>query len=90
MTPAERSLRSRLGGLTTAARGRVNTAPARMAYVTYDHADCEACGKPGPIPACVGAANRAQMLEARRKLHMAAIAYRSVRSRAAKRRGGSS
>jgi hypothetical protein len=33
MTPEQRALRSRLGGLTTAARGHVNTGPARRAFL---------------------------------------------------------
>ena len=72
MTPAERSLRSRLGGLTTAARGHVNTAPARSAFAArfYDS-----------IPEDVPADERNRRAEAARRLYFARLAYKSARTR---------
>jgi hypothetical protein len=74
MTPAERSLRGRLGGLTTAARGHVNTAPAREAFLARFEREVDPAGTLSP-------AERARRADAARRLHMSRLAYRSVRSR---------
>jgi hypothetical protein len=80
MTPSERSLRSRLGGLTTAARGHVNTGPAREAFLAKFEAQVDPDGTLGPQ-------ERARRAEAARRLHMSRLAYRSVRSRSKKKAG---
>lgn len=86
MTPAERSLRSRLGGLTTAARHdpRDYTASARLAWKSSDHEECRACGSQPPIPADLPAAERERRRAARLSAHYTRMALRSVRSRSKK------
>lgn len=78
MTPKERSLRSRLGGLTTAARGRVNTAPARAAFLARFEAEVDPDGT-------LAAADRARRAEAARKLYFGRLAYKSARARSKKK-----
>ena len=76
LTPQQRSLRSRLGGLTTAARGNVNTAPARAAFDARFYAD---------VPADLPPAERDRRAAAARKLYMAQLAYRSSQTRSKKK-----
>jgi hypothetical protein len=86
MTPAQRSLRSRLGGLTTAARHnpREYTAPARAAWKASDHTECRLCGSQPPIPADLPEPEQARRRQARLSTHYARMAYSSVRSRGRK------
>ena len=72
MTPEQRALRSRLGGLTTAARGHVNTAPARAAFAERFYAG---------IPADLPQAERDRRAASARRLYMAQLAFRSSRAR---------
>src|SRR6476469_4590042 len=76
MTPEQRALRSRLGGLTTLARGHVNTAPARAAFAARFYAD---------IPDDLTPAERDRRAAAARRLYMAQLACRSSRARAKKK-----
>lgn len=78
MTPEQRSLRSRLGGLTTAARGHVNTAAAREAFAERFYA-----GIPDDLPQ----AERDRQAAAARRLHFTRLAYRSSLSRSKKGAG---
>jgi hypothetical protein len=84
MTPAQRSLRSRLGGLTTAARHnpREYTAPARAAWKASDHTECRLCGPQPPIPADLAEHERERRRQARLAGHYARMAYASARARA--------
>ncbi len=83
MTPTERSLRSRLGGLTTAARHdtREITAPARAAFMSKFEAEVDPLGTLDP-------AERARRAEAARKAHFTRLALRSAQSRAKKNSPG--
>jgi hypothetical protein len=87
MNAAQRALRSRLGGLTTAARHdpREYTASARAAWKASDHTDCRICGRQEPLPADLTAAERERRRQARLQAHYARMAYRSVRSRGKKK-----
>jgi hypothetical protein len=78
MTPEQRSLRSRLGGLTTAARGHVNTAAARAAFAERFYRD---------IPTDLPQAERDRRAAAARRLHMAQLAFRSSRARSNEKAG---
>ncbi len=75
MSPAERALRSRLGGLQTAANGTVNTVPARAAFDRrfLDQVD------PDRI---LSEPERERRATAARKAHFARLALRSARVRA--------
>ncbi len=88
LSPSERSLRARLGGLAVAARHdtRELTKPARAAFAASDHATCEVCGRPGPLPDDLGDAERNRRLEARRAFHFAQLSFRSARARSKRRR----
>jgi hypothetical protein len=72
MTPEQRSLRSRLGGLTTAARGHVNTGPARAAFAERFYQG---------IPTDLPQPERDRRAAAARRLYMAQLAFRSSRAR---------
>jgi hypothetical protein len=78
LTPAQRSLRSRLGGLRTAATHdtRENTAPAREALARkfVDQVDPDR-----QLPE----AERARRVEAAKKLYYTQLAYKSSRARSA-------
>jgi hypothetical protein len=78
LTPEQRALRSRLGGLSTAARGHVNTAPARAAFASRFYAD---------LPDDLAPAERERRAEANKRLYYARLAYKSVRSRSKKKAG---
>jgi hypothetical protein len=69
--PSSRALRSRLGGLTTAARGHVNTEAARAAFASkfYEGLD--------DLPDV----ERERRAAAARKLHFAKLAYASAQAR---------
>ena len=84
MTPAQRALRSRLGGLATASRHnpRDYTASARAAWKSSDHNECRLCGEQLPIPADLAEDERERRRKARLQAHYARMAYASVRSRA--------
>lgn len=86
LTPAQRALRSRLGGQSTAARHnpREYTAPARAAWRASDHTDCRLCGQQEPIPADLGPDERERRRQARLQLHYSRMAYASVRARTRK------
>ena len=75
MTPAQRALRSRLGGLTTAARGHVNTAPARAAFAARFYA-----GIPDDLPP----GERDRRAAAAKRLYFARLAYKSALTRTMK------
>jgi hypothetical protein len=77
VTPEQRILRSRIGGLTTAARGHVNTSPARAAFEArfYDG-----------IPADLPAPERDRRAAAARRLHFTRLALASSLVRARRRR----
>src|SRR5687767_10360215 len=83
MTPAQRALRSRLGGLATASRHNPTayTAAARAAWKSSDHTECRLCGTQSPIPAALAPAERERRRHARLTAHYARMAYTSVRSR---------
>ncbi len=76
MNPAQRSLRSRLGGLATAARhdSTLQTAAARAAFLSKFDAQVD---PDGVLPI----AERQRRAEAARRLHMAQLAYKSSRAR---------
>lgn len=78
MTPAQRALRSRIGGLTTAARHdpRAYTAPARAAFSAKFYVG---------IPEGLPEHERDRRAEAAKRAHMTSIALRSVQARAARR-----
>lgn len=76
MTPEQRALRARLGGLATAARHdtREVTAPARRAFM----ARFEALVDPdGTLPP----AERARRAEAAKRLHFSRLALKSAAAR---------
>ena len=77
MTPAERILRARLGGLTTAARHdtREITAPARAAFMSRFEVEVDPAGTLAP-------AERARRAEAARKAYFTRMALKSAQSRA--------
>lgn len=77
MTPEQRILRARLGGLTTSALGHVNTEPARRAFDARFYA-----GVPEDLPA----AERDRRAAAARRLHFARLALRSSQARVRKRK----
>jgi hypothetical protein len=83
MTPAERALRSRLGGLTKAARHdpRQYTTAARTAWKASGHTECRLCGSQPAIPADLPLAEQERRRQARLSAHYARMAYSSVRSR---------
>jgi hypothetical protein len=70
LTAAQRVLRARAGGLSTAARGHVNTAPARDAFLAKFLAQVDPDGTLGPV-------ERARRCEAARRLHFTRLALRS-------------
>lgn len=76
LTPEQRSLRARLGGLTTAARHdtREITAPARRAFLQRfeDEVDPD---RTLPPP------ERARRAEAAKRLHFARLAMKSAQAR---------
>jgi hypothetical protein len=76
LTPSERSLRSRLGGLTAASRldTREYTAAARAAFLSKFEAEVDPEGKLPP-------AERARRATAARKAHFTRMALLSVRAR---------
>jgi hypothetical protein len=86
MTPAQRALRSRLGGLTTAARHdpHAYTTAARAAWKASDHTECRLCGSQPAISADLAPAERERRRQARLAAHYARMAYTSVRSRSKK------
>ena len=74
LSPEERSLRARIGGLTAAARGKTNTGPARAAFEQrfYDLVDPD-----GQLPE----AERIRRAEAAKKAHFAWMAFKSAQAR---------
>ena len=72
ITPAQRSLRARLGGLSTAARGHVNTAPARARFAERFYQG---------IPDDLAPSERDRRAAAARRLYFAQLAYRSSLTR---------
>lgn len=77
-TPEQRVLRARLGGLETAARGHVNTAPARQAFLSR----FDALVDPDRV---LSPTERARRSEAARKAYMTRLALRSSVSRGKKK-----
>ena len=80
MSAAQRVMRARMGGLTTAALGHVNTAPARAAFHErfVDQVDPERT-----LPT----SERARRAEAARKLYFTRLAMRSSQVRGKKKAG---
>ena len=80
MTPAQRSLRSRLGGLKAASQSdpREYTAPARAAFLAKFETEVDPDGILPP-------SERARRAEAARRLHFTRMAYNRERARTAKR-----
>jgi hypothetical protein len=76
LTPQQRVLRARLGGLQTRANGTTNTAAARKAFNDRFYE-----GVPENLPQ----AERDRRAEAARKAHMTRLALRSSISRASKK-----
>ena len=74
LTPAERSLRSRLGALKVHSTGRTNTAPARAAMTQrfLDEVDPE-----GVLPP----AERARRAEYARRAHMTKLSLKASQAR---------
>lgn len=83
MTPEERRLRARLGGLTRHAYcdSREATAPARKAFLErfYNQVDPERVLTPG---------ERERRAEAAKKAHMTRLALKSAQARRARRSKG--
>ncbi len=81
LTPSQRRLRGRLGGLTTAARhdGFEQTVPARAGFLQkfIDAVDPERL---------LGEEERTRRAEAALRLHMAKLAWLSAQARGRKRR----
>jgi hypothetical protein len=80
MTPQQRSLRSRIGGLATAGKNdpREYTAPARTAFLAKFEAEADPDGILPPK-------ERARRAEALRKAHFTRMAFNRERARTAKR-----
>lgn len=76
LTPAQRVLRARLGGLTTSARGHIVTGPAHAAFAAKFYA-----GIPEDLPP----AERDRRAEAARRLYFTGLALKSSRTRAHKK-----
>jgi len=70
MDAAQRQMRARLGGLTTAALGHVNTEPARRAF---DQRFLDQVDPEGKLPP----SERARRAAAARRLHFTKLALRS-------------
>lgn len=85
LTAQQRALRSRLGGLATAARHNPTayTAAARAAWKASDHTECRLCGAQPAIPDDLAPTERERRRQARLTAHYARMAYRSARKRAA-------
>jgi hypothetical protein len=85
LTPAERSLRARMGGLAVAAKYDTKevTKPAREAFLARFEREVDPDGSLPP-------AERARRAEAAKRLYFARLAMRSARARrrAATTRGG--
>jgi hypothetical protein len=79
MTPEQRSLRSRLGGLSTSARHdtREITAPARRAFLDRFYEGLEDLPQP----------ERDRRAEAARRLHFTRLAFRSSLTRSKRKAG---
>ncbi len=80
MTPAERSLRSRLGAYALHAAGKTNTEPARAAFLDRFIREVD----PDHV---LAPAERARRAEAARRAHFTRLALASVRAR--QRKGAS-
>jgi hypothetical protein len=78
LTPAQRALRARLGGLTTASRGHVNTAAARAAFLDRFAREIDPEGLLSPD-------ERERRASAARKAHFARLALASSLARSKKR-----
>ncbi len=74
LSPEERSLRSRIAGLSATAQGKTNTAPARAAF---DRRFLNQVDPDGQLPE----AERNRRAEAAKKAHFARMAYRSAQAR---------
>ena len=74
LTPAERTLRARIGAFSLHAQGRTNTAPARKAFMErFEH---EVDPK-GVLPK----EERQRRAQAAKKAHFAKLALKSARKR---------
>ncbi len=67
MTPAERSMRSRIGALTAHARGSTNTGPARAAFLSKFEREVDPGGTLEPT-------ERARRAEYARRAHFTRLA----------------
>ncbi len=74
MTPAERSMRSRIGALTAHARGSTNTGPARAAFLSRFELQVDPDGVLEP-------AERARRAEFARKAYFTSLALRASMKR---------
>lgn len=79
LTPGQRILRARMGGLATAANGTVNTVAAREAFL----AKFEAQVDPDRL---LSAAERQRRALAARRAYMTRLAFKSSRTRSRKAR----
>lgn len=78
LSPEERQARARLGGLTTAARGNVNTATARLAFEKKFETQADPEG-------VLSDSERAKRAEALRRLHYARIQMLALKKRRLKK-----
>jgi hypothetical protein len=74
LTPEQRSLRGRIAAYSVHARGRTNTAPARVAFLVRFEREVDPEGALPPH-------ERARRAEHARRAYMASLALRSSRAR---------
>lgn len=74
MTPAERTLRARIGAYSLHAAGGTNTAPARKAFLARFEAEVDPDGTLDPV-------ERQRRAASARKAHFARLALKSAQKR---------
>lgn len=79
LTPEQRSLRARMGGLAVHAQGKTNTAPARAKFAERFEREVDPDGILPPD-------ERARRAESARKAYFAELAYRSSVARSKAKR----
>lgn len=75
MSPAERSLRARIGALRVHAAGKTNTGPARQAFAARFYAD---------VPEDLPQAERDRRADYARRAYMAGLSLKASKARAAR------
>jgi hypothetical protein len=85
LTSERARLIGRIGGLRLSSTRdpKTYTAAARASFLAGDHARCGVCGHPPPLPDGLEPVERERRLTARRRAHMAALAFRSAQRRGA-------